>query len=295
MSKGIVIFGINNAKVEYVQLAIICAAFIRKNMPGTNICLITDKESKAYQDGKAGLSTESFFDDIVIMPEETYRFENKRRYRDTQYYGFDEHFKNEGRASVYDLSPYDETLLVDCDYLICNNVLSHVWGCSEDLMINKAAIDLSHSSLAGDEFRLNAFGIPMYWATIIYFRKGPKAKLLFSLVDHIKENWEFYKLTYDFPGTLFRNDYAFSIALHILNGFNEGNDFATDLPDPVILTAPDTDQFYGISSPTELHMFRQDKKDTWKFLGVKLKGLSVHCMNKLSLLNHTDAIMEVLE
>lgn len=290
MSRGVVIFGINNERINYVELAALCARFIRKNMPNTNICLITDKSSS---DGNPQLL--DAFDDIVIAPDNQAKFENTRRYRDTQYYGFDAQFRNEGRSSVYYLSPYTETLLIDCDYLICNNVLSNVWGSVEEVMINKHATNLFHQELEHQERRLNPYGIPMYWATVVYFRKGEKAKQLFDLVDHIKDNWEFYKLTYDFPGTLFRNDYAFSIAIHILNGLFEQSNFVVSLPEQTILTALDTDQFFGITDEKKMHFFSQDKHETWKFLGVTTNGLNIHCMNKLSLLNNIDAIKEVLE
>ena len=295
MLKGIVLFGVNNSRVDYIQLAVMAAAFIKKNMPGTDICLITDIHSQRHHEGKKIYPLSKFFSNVVILSEDIKEtFENKRAYRDTRYYHVDDKFRNETRSLVYDLSPFDETLLLDTDYLICNNVLSSVWGCDEDVMINRNAIGLLHDPLKSEEFRLNPFGIKMYWATAIYFKKGPKAELLFNLVQHIKENWDFYKLTYDFPGGLFRNDYAFSIAIHILNGFVESNDYVSSLPDDTILTGMDIDQFYGIHSPNELSMFINDKSETWKFYATRLKGLNVHCMNKLSLLNHMDTIMEVL-
>jgi hypothetical protein len=196
---------------------------------------------------------------------------------------------------VYDLSPFEETLLLDSDYLICNDSLKHVWGSVEEIMINRSAIGLNHQPLVGQEFRLNPFGIKMYWATAIYFKKGEKARTLFKLVDHIKDNWEFYKLTYDFGGNLFRNDFAFSIAIHILNGFVESDDYVVSLPDPSILTALDFDQFYKINSPSDLSFFMNDKAETWKFYTTRLKGLNVHCMNKISLINSMPRIMEVLD
>lgn len=295
MSRGIVLFGVNNERVDYVQLAIMCASFIKKNMPSTSITLITDLGSKNYHEGLGQPDLQNHFDHVVLLEEKEAQFVNNRAYRDTKYYHVDAQFKNETRSSVYDLSPYDETLLVDCDYLICNNVLSNVWGSVDEIMINKQAISLLHEPLHGTEFRLNPFGIKMYWATLIYFKKGKKAKLLFELVQHIKDNWEFYKLTYDFPGHLFRNDYAFSIALHILNGFVESDDYAAPLPDDTILTSLDIDQFFKISSPSDISMFVQDPKESWKFYVSRLKGLNVHVMNKLSLLNHMGDIMEVLK
>lgn len=290
MSRGIVLFGINNARIDYVKLAIIAAGFIKCNMPDTPICLITDENSKANTEYRLT----DFFTDIICVPDGEYKFENKRSYRDTQYYHFEDHFKNENRSLVYNLSPYDETLLLDTDYLICNNSLSAVWGSYEDVMINKQAINLLHMPLQNEEDRLNKYGIKMYWATAIYFKKSQKAQELFELVEHIKANWGFYKLTYDFPGTLFRNDYAFSIAIHILNGFVDTDEYFPSLPDSSILTSLDSDQFFKIKSPQELVMFANDKKDTWKFYASKLKGLNVHCMNKISLLNNSSDIMKVL-
>lgn len=294
MSHGIVLFGINNTAVNYVQLAVMAAAFIKNNMPNTNVCLITDKQSKEYYEQTSKWKLDDFFSHVLLVPEKQQQFQNTRSYKDTRYYSTPSQFKNESRASVYDLSPFDETLLLDSDYLICNNVLSNVWGSSEEVLINRHAVGLMHNKLHSDEFRLNPFGIRMYWATAIYFRKGDKAEQLFKLVDHIKENWEYYKLTYDFPGNLFRNDYAFSIAIHILNGFIDSTDFFPPLPDDTILTALDTDQFFNISAKDDLSFFANDIKDTWKFYATRTKGLNVHCMNKLSLMNHMDKIMETL-
>ena len=291
MSRGLVFFGINNSRVNYLQLAIIAARFARKNLGREiSICLITDEDTLA----SAPNNLSQYFDHVVKI-ETKEQFENTRQYKDTRYYTFNDRFRNETRSSVYDLSPFDETLLVDSDYLICSDTLNHVWGSKEEVMINRDAISLYHEQLNGDEYRLNSYGIRMYWATLIYFRKSDKARELFKLVEHIKENWDFYKLTYDFPGSLFRNDYAFSIAIHILNG---GIDDATNfpsLPYPKILTALDTDQLYKVNGPKDITMFANDKRENWRFTAVRLKGLDIHCMNKLSILNNADEIMEILK
>lgn len=294
MSRGVVIYGINNDRVDYIQLAVMCAAFIKKNMPGVDIHLITDAGSKTHQDSKGCWSVDEHFTSFTVLPESEALFDNTRTYKDTRYYHVESKFKNESRSLVYDLSPFDETLLVDCDFLITNPVLNCCWGSVNDIMMNKQAVRLLHQPLNDAEVRLGPFGITMYWATLIYFKKCKKAERLFRLVEHIKENWSFYCLTYEMPGRLYRNDYAFSIAIHILDGFKEG-DYVASLPDPVLLTSADTDQFYDIKSPTELRFFANDQKDTWKFYVSKLRNLNVHCMNKISLLNNMPEIMEVLK
>lgn len=294
MSKGVVIFGVNNDRIEYIRLALMSAAFVKSNMGmETRVCVITDNDSLAqYRDGTGDYLPEfnKWIDDVVII--DSTGSLNERTYRDTRYYSFKANFKNESRASVYDLSPYDETLMIDCDYLVCNDALNGVWGNVEEVMLNKSAVGLMHNPMAPEEIRLNAYGIKMYWATVVYFRKGDKAKQMFSLIEHIKENWDFYKLTYDFPGHLYRNDYSFSIAIHILNGFTEEN-FAVDLPERVLLSALDLDQLYGITDKKTLHFFANDVNEAWKFYATRLSGVSVHCMNKLSLLNNYSEIMEV--
>jgi hypothetical protein len=296
MTRGVVLFGVNNTKIDYVQLCVMAAAFVKKNMPGTSVSLITDEPSYYAQESKGKWSLSDFFDNVVMVPSQfKENFSNARKYKDTRYYGIEAAFRNESRSLIYELTPYDETLLIDSDYLVCNNSLSAVWGSSEDVMINTNATGLLHNKLEGAEFRLNPFGIKMYWATVIYFKKNERAKLLFDLVEHIKENWDFYKLTYDFPGHLYRNDYAFSIAIHILNGFVESDEVVSPLPDDSIFTALDTDQFFKIRSPSDMSFFANDTKETWKFYATRIKGLNVHCMNKLSLLNNMDSIMEVLQ
>jgi hypothetical protein len=294
MSRGIVLFGVNNDRIDYVRLAVMAHAFIKKNMPETQVCLITDEGSKRYYESQGYKKLTEVFDVVKLLPNEEQLFQNNRSYRDTRYYSVNASFKNEARASAYDLSPFDETLLIDSDYLICSDTLKHVWGSKNDVMINNVATNLYHQQLTGQEFRLSPFGIRMYWATVIYFKKGNTAKTLFGMVDHIKENWDFYRMTYEIPGHLFRNDYAFSIAIHVMNGFVESDETVKPLPEKTILTALDTDQFYKIKSPTELLFFSNSPKENWKFNATRLNGINVHCMNKLSLLNNMDLIMETL-
>lgn len=289
MSRGVVLFGINNARINYVQLAIMAKSFIKRNMPGTKVCLITDTDSLC-----ANLSATDEFDDVKTIYDAKELFYNRRTFKDTHYHEVLDRFRNETRSLVYDLSPYDETLLVDCDYLVANNSLSAVWGSQEDVLINKSATSLLHKPLQGPEYRLSPYSIRMYWATVIYFKKSKKAELLFNLVQYIKEHWEYYRALYDFPGNLFRNDYAFSIAIHILNGFSETEEFAPSLPIPSIVSALDTDQFYKINAPDDFTFYANDPAENWKFYLTRLKGVNVHCMNKISLLNNMNSIMRTI-
>jgi hypothetical protein len=293
MTRGIVTFAFNNERVDYTQLAVAFAAFARRNMADCNICLITDQQGLDWQSYKGHSHPGRYFTDILTIEEAQRQFRNSRTYRDTRYYDVTDTFRNELRPSALDLSPYDETLLVDSDYLILSDSLSSAWGSSEDVLLSSSAITLQHRRVADTEHRLNPYGVPMYWATVMYFQKSERARRLFSLMQHIKDNWDFYQLTYDFPGNLYRNDYALSVAVHILNGFEEGDEFKS-VPDAPLLTSFDYDQFYDIHAPNDVSLFVNDATENWKFFVSRVKGINVHCINKLSLLNNMENIMEVL-
>ncbi len=291
-SRGVLLFAENNKRLNYLKLAIIAAKCIKNNMgQETNVAVVTTQSSIDWFTDKSVLD---IFNDVIIRDPQQDAQENVRTYRDTRYHSVQDLFLNKSRASAYELSPYDETILVDVDYFVLNDSLNAVWGNQEEFLINKKAHSLTHRPLSGPEFRLNPYGIRMYWATLIYFKKCPKAKLIFELVDHVKECWDYYKHVYDFPGTLYRNDFAFSIALHMLNGFTDDTDFAKPFPVDHILTAIDTDQFIEFEDKTTMKFFVNDEKETYKFYVTKVKAVNVHCLNKISILNKADEILKVI-
>lgn len=292
MSRGVVLYAVNNERINYIWLAVLAAKFVYKNMPNTKVSLITDQMSF---DTETRFKLNDIFDQVIISNSEQSAFTNTRVYRDTAYHSVAAKFKNENRVNAYELSPYDETLLIDVDYFICNNALSHVWGSDEDIMINKHATDLFHEQIAGNEKRINPLGIPMYWATVIYFRKSHAAETMFKLADVIKQNWDYFADLYGLPGNLFRNDYAFSIAVHMLNGFDEIDTIIPPLPLNTIMTVKDADQLYKMNSPTSLTFFANDAENSWKFYVSRLNGINVHCMNKISILNNLDDMLEMLK
>lgn len=294
MSKGILYFGISNERINYLKLAYVSALLAKKHMPNIPITVVTDLNDtrndffKKYED-----KILSVIDNLVVLDKPTFIKKNTRVYRDTNYYSITAEFKNGLRPDAYDLSPYDETLLIDVDYLMLNDSLKHVWGCQEDILINDSAINLEYKKLDGPEFRLNPYGIKMYWATVVYFKKCPRMKMFFEFIKHIKEHWDFYKLVYDFPSGLYRNDYAFSIAIHVLNGFLENKEIKK-LPGGPILTLTDKDQLFKIKNCKEIMSFVNDSSENWKFYAHTIKGINLHCMNKISILNNFDEIIENL-
>jgi len=124
-------------------------------------------------------------------------------------------WRNTDRYSAYELSPYDETLLLDTDYLVLDDSLLKYFDLDYDyrLMHRNHTLDQDWND------KMGLYGIPYVWATVVLFRKCEKAKLLFDMVGRIQNNWGYYSSLYNMRTGNFRNDYAFAIANSIVSGY----------------------------------------------------------------------------
>jgi len=78
---------------------------------------------------------------------------------------------------------------------------------------------------------------------------------------------------------MYRNDHAFSIAIHIMNNFGQSNLFKT-FPTPIIYTL-DKEELLEIND-TELTLLSRNS-DKINTVLHKTKDIDVHVMNKFSL------------
>lgn len=299
MSRGILMFGINNETIDYLKLCFLNAKLIKKNMGDIPISVVTSEFSLTWDWAVENREKIDQICDLIILEgdgglSDSVQSTNKRIFRNTQYYSKTDVFINLSRSDAYSLSPYDETLLIDCDYFVLSDSLNQCWDSVEDILIAKDAVHLNYQPLDSTEWRLSPYGIRMFWATVIYFKKTEKAKILFDLVNHIKYNWKFYSLVYDFPGGLYRNDFAFSIAIHMLSGFQENVDFKS-IPEAPLLTSLDKDQFFKINNPTSMTFYVKNREDSWRFSLQRVNGTNVHVMNKIAILDNADKILEVID
>lgn len=297
MSHGALFFAVNNGLINYLKLALVNAQLVRRFM-GVPVSLITTEETlESEEHFKVNEGWyRSVFDQIIVTTEEHKRG-NFRSYQDTHFHKVKGAFLNQSRVTAYELSPYDETLLLDVDYLIFSDTLNGVWGSQEDVLMNRDAIRVGGTEITGNERFLCPSGPRMFWATAIYFKKSELARLLFQMVAHVRNNWEYYSLLYQLPEAgklaeqqLFRNDYAFSIAAHTLSGFQEPN-VIKPLPVPHVLTMLDRDQIFAVLIEG-LWVFINHVEDKWKFYAVRVEKQNVHCMNKLSLAHQADKLLE---
>jgi hypothetical protein len=123
---------------------------------------------------------------------------------------------NGDRYRAYELSPYDETLLLDSDYLVLDRALLKMLDATADYNImtdNQNFVQTMTGNMG--EMSLN-----YVWATAIVFKKTLKSKMLFDLVGRVQHNYRYYCKLYNIRSSNFRNDYAFAIADNIINGYS---------------------------------------------------------------------------
>ena len=92
-------------------------------------------------------------------------------------------------------------------------------------------------------------------------------------------------MLYNIDQTAFRNDYAFSIAIHIMNGKTNG-EFATDLPGTKKYTI-DRDILLTIDG-VKMKFLVEKENHLGEYMLAKTNGLDVHVMNKFSLSRFID-------
>lgn len=287
MSRGFLIFAHNNEEIDYTLIALCNALMIKANLKENAVALVTNRGSYDWLVEHQGEELVArAFDHIIFQAGEDGQ---TRRFRDTASTQKELAWRNRSRATAYTLSPFDETVVIDADYLIQDDTLDRVWGSSE-FRINRHAITLEHKVPHADEMYVSPFTIPLYWATCFYFQKNETAKLLFDMVEHVRENYEFYRMLYRFPGKLYRNDYAFSIAMHVIGGCIP--DSVDTLPSPTILTSFDCDEMIAVPGRNELTFLVNDSDEPWRFRVSKVSGINVHVMNKFSIVRCAPKLLE---
>ena len=198
MTQGAVIFAVGNAAIDYVAMAAWSAKRIQRflDLPTT---LITDQTVD-----------DPVFDQVIEI-------KGTPNDRTRWFADFDQSvpWHNLDRCDAYDLSPYDRTLLLDADYVINSHRLRLVMDNVDRFWCHR------HAYTVGVGQTFDTFGRhqhPMWWATVMAFGRNPESAFIFDSMRMIRDNWQHYRDLYQINVPLFRNDYALSIALPLVNG-----------------------------------------------------------------------------
>lgn len=269
MSSGVLLFAINNETVDYVKQAIYCAKRVKRylKLPVTVVTNDTDNFQKYPFYSK-------YVDNIVVT--NTPDFENYRTFTQGSL-KIRDLWHNSNRVDAYTLTPYDKTLLIDTDFIIANSNLLNLFQSNNDICIGKAYKDFADTVPQVKQGRVSKASIPLYWATVVYFKKSNLAKNIFDLVGFVRDNWSYYRSLFNVTSTKFRNDYAFSIAAHIINGFTESKT-VVDLP-YTLYNSFDVDIPLSIHNST-IKVLSNNRGDYNLHV---MKNTNVHLMNKFEL------------
>jgi hypothetical protein len=276
MKNGIVLFAFNNSNIDYVKQAVYCAKRVKKylNLPVQLITDTTEYIKSNYPFYK------NYIDVITCIPSPTNN--SIKTFNNGLYESKKLEWKNAARNNAYELSVFDKTLVIDTDLLISNSKLLACFDTNEDFMIADH-YNLVNQGTEPSFDRVSDKTIPMYWATILYFTKNNTAKTVFDLVGHIKENYNYYRTVYDITESKFRNDFAFSIAVHMMRGFENSTHWPKQLPSDMWVST-DKDILIDVNS----NVIKLLAHKSYDYLPVKLTDATVHVMNKFSLNSFID-------
>jgi hypothetical protein len=291
--KGVLLIAYNNGKIDYEKLAIIAAANVKRHMKNNHVTLLTDMNTfEALKNELEPSQLAETFDHIIV--EDIQHERNTRMHRDSPWTEFSTQFNNKNKHSIYQKSPYNQTLMIDVDYLVGNDSLDVIFDTDYELAMYKNAISVRNYKPRIWEQKLHPDGIDMWWSTVVYWRSDSEvAKLFFGIWEHVKENYQYYKWLYKFPGVLFRTDYAASIAAHILNGHSTGNT-VSELPGKVMRFSEQIDDVVEIKTLNDYVLLCPDPKELWKNICSRIANENIHVMNKMAILRHYPKIKELI-
>lgn len=200
MTTGALIFAFNNDDIDYVAMATWSAKNIHRHL-GIPVCLVTDQDTST-----------SVFDHVVRLD----RGQAGSRYfedldRSVKWY-------NHNRFDAYAVTPWDQTLVLDADYVVASSSLKSLFHSQPDFLCHRYSYDLTRP---GFHDGLNTFGdrkMPMWWATVMLFKKSPRAKHIFQVMRMVHDNWQHYCDLFGIHRSTYRNDFALSIAIGVVSG-----------------------------------------------------------------------------
>lgn len=173
MSRGIVVVAQNNYKINYVEQAVVLALSLKLTNPDIPISIVTN--NKIPQKDK------KLFDKIIEIP-----WDDLAETSD---------WKIENRWKVYHATPYDETIIMDTDMIILENI-NQWWDNFKnyDLLFTTNVLTYRNEIVTNDYYRktFTANNLPNVYTGIYYFKKSLLAQTFFEQLEIILKNWEEY-------------------------------------------------------------------------------------------------------
>ena len=200
MTRGVLLFAFNSPKYDYFAMAKYSAKRINHFLK-LPVTLVTDQNS--FLEGS------NHFDKVILTEADK---TNKRDWGP---------WFNKGRYKAYEYSPYDETILLDTDYMVCSDKLLKLFDIYDDFCCHDNT-EFFMQPNAPQEI-LSAYSHKTLWATVIAFKKTQRAKHIFECLEMVQKNYTHYANIHSFVAGTYRNDYALTLALRMANGQSIGD------------------------------------------------------------------------
>ena len=173
MTKGIVVVAQNTKKTNYVQQAYLLAMSVRVSNPDLKISIVTNN--------RVPIEYKTFFDKIIKIP-----------WTDS---AKNSNWKVENRWKVYHVTPYDETIVLDTDMLVLQDISSW-WNflSNYDLFFTSRVETYRRETVTGDYYRKTFVvnKLPNLYSGLYYFKKCEKSHEFFSWLELVTNNWELF-------------------------------------------------------------------------------------------------------
>jgi hypothetical protein len=262
MKRGALIFAFNNEKTDYVAMAQWSAQRIHRHLD-IPVAVVTDCQDRSRTQG---------FDQVIYATPAT---GGTRWFED---YASTVSWHNAGRTDAFNLTPWDHTLVLDADYVVCSDHLNRLWDANVDFLCHREAWDTKTGQPLDS---LNTFGqhrMPMWWATVMCFKRTNFSQYVFDAMTMVRENWQHYRDLYHIDRPTYRNDFALSIALGIATGHTNSVD---EIPWGLASVLPDTE----LEQLDEDYFSMKYKSSHNVMRTVGIGGTDFHAMGKKHLEN----------
>ena len=159
-----------NSSDDYVKQAYLCALSIRASNPGSKIALITNDDCNY-----------DIFDDVIDIP-----------WGDA---ADNSEWKIENRWKIYHVTPYDNTIVLDTDMLVLDNI-EHWWKFLQNKKVFYTTdVTTYRDTLLSSTHYRKSFkhnNLPSLYSGFHYFEKSEEAQLFYHWLEIVMKNWEVF-------------------------------------------------------------------------------------------------------
>jgi hypothetical protein len=263
MTRGVLLFAFDTDTKRYTDMAEYCASRVKIHLD-LPVTLVSNRKF-----------TSPHFEKIITVGD------NETQFRSNISANTREQWKNFDRYTAWDVTPYDETLLLDCDYIVNSNNLLKLWDTPSAFMCHKTRTWINGRE---PESNLETFGMqhyPMWWATVVKFDRSDESRAVFDMIKRVQKNNEFYAQLYGYDTTMYRNDYAISIAINTVYGHIEPKE--VDIPWSLLNLDAEVHQISLTDNTWTLQYYR-DIHDKTRQQRITVRDQDIHVLNKQALL-----------